>query len=1266
MLLVLLLASSSWVVGLAPRMLPADHRLAVAGPLAADDNFTRSYTAATELTILANDQPGTAALNPASVLLLGSSSSGTTDVAGQGATFSVDATGLVRARPAPFSGSQTTARIRYTVQDQTGAASAPATLTLTLTNAAPLARADAATTPTNTPVTVAVTSNDTDADGAATIRAATVQISSPIGTNGGGTFRVEATGSVTFTPAGGFTGTSSTTYTVQDELGRVSGAAQITITVSNAAPVAVRDVAATLTGTAVQIPVLQNDTDANGYATLVPGSVTLSPSSGVTTGGRFSVNTTTGVVTFVPAAGSTGATIGYRVRDTQGALSNSANITVIITSLSADVQATLRGPATVPAGAYVELSLTLTNAGTVAATSVQGRVRLPAYLSEVTASHNAVYGTTTGAVVFPAADLPAGTSRVHTVRLLMPARTAVSAVGTSTATSADPAALNNDGTQPAALTTCAPVQVADVAALGTGPATVAGPGRVGYQVQAVNYGPSTATQVALAAQLPANLTGVAVSGGGRYDAATGRVTVPAVAEIAARTATSVSISFDTPPAGTIVAAQVWATSTTAQGDPLPANNDSSGPLASWQTTITGPVASTFCPGPATLTAVTSPGQRLNTYYPGLGTAAGTTLRVGPARAAPDAEAIQAGDLVLVMQMQGADLDYSNSAAYGDGLAYEYLPARGHLWSTCWAGRYEYRYVTGSSVTPGAGGTLLLAAPLTAIYQNSDATTNAGARRYQVIRVPRFRSLTLGADAQPAAWDGRTGGVLALQVEGPFEPAGYRLDARGAGFRGGGGVLLGGPAPAGVSTTDWAMRWGTAVHAAKGEGLAGTPRLLNGAGVLLNTGSEGYPGGSMGRGAPANAGGGGTDGNTRNNQNNTGGGGGANGGFGGQGGNAWFVGNATGGNGGEPFLAAQPGRVVLGGGGGAGSTNNGTGGQGAAVNVNNGFNSSGGAGGGIVLLNLDQLVGTGIIDVSGASVTLPVDNDGGGGGGGGGSVVVMSRGSLTGLTVVANGGRGGDNNLAATGPHGPGGGGSAGVVLASGALAAASQAVPGSNGLTGTSAGPDAFGATPGSQLAPLWRTDVLPEELPQVSSCRLVPLPVTLQYFEAVGCAAAAQLRWATAQEINSARFEVERSVDGHRFTRVSSRPAAGQSTTPRTYTFTDYPPAQPLLYYRLRQVDQDSTFTYSGVRVVQLAAPTGQPRLYPNPAAGTVTLDLTALAPDTYSVGIYNLVGQQQQRRTAAGGQLSSWPLDALLPGVYLLEVTAPGFCWRQRIIRQ
>src|SRR5208283_6003788 len=124
-------------------------------------------------------------------------------------------------------------------------------------------------------------------------------------------------------------------------------------------------------------------------------------------------------------------------------------------------------------------------------------------------------------------------------------------------------------------------------------------------------------------------------------------------------------------------------------------------------------------------------------------------------------------------------------------------------------------------------------------------------------------------------------------------------------------------------------------ASKGEGIAGTPMWVESNKTFLQTTTNtGYPSGtagtdgSMARGAPGNAGAGGTDGDPQTaspggNDENAGGGGGGNGGGGGFGVDSWFSNLSVGGEGGAPFPATIN-RIAMGGGGGAGTRNNSTG------------------------------------------------------------------------------------------------------------------------------------------------------------------------------------------------------------------------------------------------------------------------------------------------------------------------------------------------------
>ena len=163
------------------------------------------------------------------------------------------------------------------------------------------------------------------------------------------------------------------------------------------------------------------------------------------------------------------------------------------------------------------------------------------------------------------------------------------------------------------------------------------------------------------------------------------------------------------------------------------------------------------------------------------------------------------------------------------------------------------------------------------------------------------------------------------------------------------------------------------------------------------------------------------------------------------------------------------------------------------------------------------------------------------------------------------------------------------------------------------------------------------------------PLPVELTAFTATAEGPqAVRLVWATASEVNSTVFEVERSLDGRTFAAVGRVAAAGSSEAPRRYTLLDgqLPAGPAMFYYRLRQVDQDGTFSYSSVRVVTRARVL---YLYPNPTTGAATL--TGAAPGTL-VQVLDALGRPMLRTTTDASGTAQLRLPAGQPtGVYLVR---------------
>ena len=506
-----------------------------------------------------------------------------------------------------------------------------------------------------------------------------------------------------------------------------------------------------------------------------------------------------------------------------------------------------------------------------------------------------------------------------------------------------------------------------------------------------------------------------------------------------------------------------------------------------------------CALPGSDPATTASGI-VNTYYAGSGSlpAGATSLVLGARDARGASTGVSVGDVLLVIQMQDGTISSSNNSTYGSGTG-----VGAGTTSAGNAGLYEFvraDAVAGSSVT--------FSPALTYSYTSAAATSNSGQKRYQVVRVPQYATVAVSGVTAPA-WTGATGGVVVMDASGAITLGGTSMEGQanraifvaGRGFRGAAGV--------GASSSGHDAEWRSTANASggKGEGIAGTPRLMsnksNNFGVSVtsatltrtDTGVQGYPNGDYARGAPGNAGGGGTEGTPApgSSERNAGGGGGGNYAGGGLGGRPWNAPlNDTNGRGGAGYAGTIGfGRVFMGGGGGGGGTNNSTADTGTYENRGIGCSagalcSSGAAGGGVVILRARSISGSGVIDVRGAP-GYNVLNDAGGGGGAGGTVVLQTTAGGN-ATVNASGGDGGNAWASNTGGlanrHGPGGGGGGGYVAYSpgtfSVLATLAGGTPGrtsngasdtygSNGNNGGLSGfqpPNVPGVSPGADCFP--------------------------------------------------------------------------------------------------------------------------------------------------------------------------------------------------------
>lgn len=574
-----------------------------------------------------------------------------------------------------------------------------------------------------------------------------------------------------------------------------------------------------------------------------------------------------------------------------------------------------------------------------------------------------------------------------------------------------------------------------------------------------------------------------------------------------------------------------------------------------------------------------------------------------------------GDTVLIIQMKGATVDQTNTAAFGD------------IQDIGSAGAYEF-----ATICDVIGTTVTFSNVLLNSYDPNNYV--------QLVHVPVYQNVVIGGTLTEAGWDVNTGtgGVMVVAARGWLR-VNSPVRMNGKGFKGGWDLNSYGSCDCNCGAApqfpDYHYPSGSCRSSSKGESIA-----------------DSIPGKEFGRGKLAAGGGGGND-------HNAGGGGGAHYGTGGIGGTTinpscfFFGGYCRGqypGVGGLSLATyvTNDNRLYLGSGGGSGHDNNTTGTKGAN-------------GGGIIILIADSIEGGNRqLEAIGDGQLFNAVGDGAGGGGAGGTVVVVTRAYGPGaLTLNVSGGKGGDNSwsASATNCKGPGGGGGGGVIRAATASLPGNYTTIVTGGLSGRQVGATNNGQTNGATngangaLITNWvyRTGVIP-----FSSCLL---PVEFLSFEASPLKTLVRLDWATSWESNSSYFEVQRSINGATFLPIGRVNAAGNSSDGETYRFLDDAPLNGTLWYRLREVDLNGASYYSEVRSVKYTGPTPVLRaVYPNPVSGNaINVDILMPENGPLNLQVIDATGRiviDASHELGRGDNRLEIPVEKLPAGIYFLKV--------------
>lgn len=163
-----------------------------------------------------------------------------------------------------------------------------------------------------------------------------------------------------------------------------------------------------------------------------------------------------------------------------------------------------------------------------------------------------------------------------------------------------------------------------------------------------------------------------------------------------------------------------------------------------------------------------------------------------------------------------------------------------------------------------------------------------------------------------------------------------------------------------------------------------------------------------------------------------------------------------------------------------------------------------------------------------------------------------------------------------------------------------------------------------------------------------IPLPIKLISFKVEKKSNYNHLQWQTSLEVNNQFFEVERSVDGLFWSKITTINGAGNSNSIQKYHYDDYQVnlSAKNIYYRLKQVDYSGTTTYSNIVLIKNDG-IQNIAMYPTPVRSNLFI---SGVKENKPYTITNSIGQIVMK----GVYKTSAPilLNELRPGVYFISL--------------
>jgi photosystem II stability/assembly factor-like uncharacterized protein len=173
-------------------------------------------------------------------------------------------------------------------------------------------------------------------------------------------------------------------------------------------------------------------------------------------------------------------------------------------------------------------------------------------------------------------------------------------------------------------------------------------------------------------------------------------------------------------------------------------------------------------------------------------------------------------------------------------------------------------------------------------------------------------------------------------------------------------------------------------------------------------------------------------------------------------------------------------------------------------------------------------------------------------------------------------------------------------------------------------------------------------------------IPVELNSFAAIVSDGKVKLSWITSTELNNSGFELQRKTENASWDKLAFIPGQGTTTETQIYSHVDDSPNPGINYYRLKQIDYDGSFEYSGIIEADVSLPLrfALEQNYPNPFNPNTVIKYQIPKDGKVTLKVYDILGNEVvvlvNKKQSAGDYEVKFDAAGLSSGIYFYQLNS------------